>query len=490
MPIASMPLELQNGEASLKLRVNDNFQSRRLAMAVQSNSIFGTLANEFGNSDSLFFDSQLSKEAIHTACRALGHKFRERIYSPAVTVWMFIGQVLSSDQSCRDAISRLNVWRVARGLRPASTDSACYVEARQRLPEQLLLNLARTSGEECANQSPPTWLWKQRVVKIVDGSTLTMPDTVENQKEYPQSRSQKAGVGFPIMRVVMIFSLAVGAVREIAIGKYSGKQVGETSLLRTLLNTILPREIVLADCYYATYWLLATAWQNDFDIVCKSHHKRKVDFRSGIKLGSLDPIVGYVKHKQRPYWMTIEEYNQFPNEIFVRHLRYQVSQPGFRTRTIVIATTLLHAVAYTVEDIADLFRQRWQVELDIRSLKTHMKMEHLRCQSPEMVRKEIYCHLLAYNLVRRAIVESALVFDKLPRQLSFKGAVQALNAFMSAMTARGPNIEQHYQCLLLTISEHEIGNRPNRIEPRKVKRRPKSYKYLNERRAVARKRAA
>lgn len=459
-------------------------------MAVQSNSIFGTLANQFSNSDSLFFDSQLSKETIHTACLAVKHKFRERIYSPAITVWMFIGQVLSSDQSCGDAIARLNVWRVARGKRPASTDSSSYVEARQRLPEQLLLDLARTSGEECAKQSRPNWLWKDRVVKTVDGSTLTMPDTVENQKEYPQSKSQKAGVGFPIMRVVMIFSLAVGAFREIAIGTYSGKQVGETSLLRTLLNTILSGEVVLADCYYATYWLLATAWQNDFDLVCKSHHKRKVDFRTGIKLGRLDQIVGYAKPKQRPYWMTVEEYQQYPDHIFVRHLRYQVTQPGFRTRTIVIATTLLHAVSYTVEDIADLFRQRWQVELDIRSLKTHMQMEHLRCQSPEMVRKEVYCHLLAYNLVRRTIVESSLVFNKLPRQLSFKGAVQALNAFMSAMTARGPNIEQHYQCLLLTISENEIGDRPNRIEPRKVKRRPKSYKYLNEPRSVARKRAA
>ena len=458
-------------------------------MAVQSNSIFGTLANQFRNSDSLFFDSQLSKESIHSACRALGHKFRDRIYSPAITVWMFIGQVLSADQSCRDAIARLNVWRVARGKCPASIDSACYVEARQRLPEQLLLELARTSGQECASQAHANCLWKGRVVKTVDGLTLTMPDTLENQKEYPQSKSQKAGVGFPIMRVVMIFSLAVGAVREIAIGKYSGKQVGETSLLRTLLHTILPGEVVLADCYYATYWLLATAWQNDFDVVCKSHHKRKIDFRRGIKLGSLDQIVGYIKPKQRPYWMTAEEYAAMPPAIFVRHLRYQISERGFRTRAVVIATTMLHSGDYTVEDIADLFRQRWQVEIDIRSLKTHMKMEHLRCQSPEMVRKEIYCHMLAYNLVRRVIVESALIFDKLPRQLSFKGAVQALNAFMSVMTARGPNIEQHYQCLLLSVSQNEIGERPNRIEPRKIKRRPKSYKLLNEPRAAARKRA-
>lgn len=459
-------------------------------MSVQSNSIFGRLANQIRNSESLFFDAQLSKEAIHVACLALGQKFRDRIYSPAITVWMFIGQVLSSDQSCRDAISRLNVWRVARGMRPASTETASYVEARQRLPEKLLLELARSSADESASQSQSNWLWKDRVVKTVDGFTVTMPDTPANQREYPQSKSQKRGVGFPIVRIVMIFSLAVGVAREIALGKYSGKQVGESSLLRTLLSTVLPGEILLADCYYATYWLLATAWQNDFDLVCKSHHRRKVDFRRGIKLGALDQIVSYPKPSQRPYWMTVEEYEAAPEFVFVRHLRYQVTQPGFRTRTIVIATTMLNNLAYTIEDIAVLFRQRWQVEIDIRSLKTHMKMEHLRCMSPEMVRKEIYCHMLAYNLVRRSIVESALIFDKLPRQLSFKGAVQAFNAFISVLIVRGPNREEQLQCLLLTISENIIGDRPDRIEPRKIKRRPKPYKLLNEPRAQARKRAA
>jgi putative transposase len=459
-------------------------------MSVQSNSIFGRLANQFRNSDSLFFDSQLSIKAIQNGCLALGHEFRDRIYSPAVTVWMFIGQVLLPDHSCRDAISRLNVWRVARGMKPASIDTASYVEARQRLPEQLLLDLAKNSAKDCVSQTRSNWLWKDRVVKTVDGFTVTMPDTVDNQREYPQSKSQKPGVGFPIVRVVMIFSLAVGVALEIALGKYSGKQVGETSLLRSKVSTVLPGEVLLADCYYATYWLLATAWQNAFDLVCKSHHRRKVDFRRGIKLGALDQIVSYAKPSRRPYWMSVEEYEAAPEAVFVRHLRYQVTQPGFRTRTIVIATTMLNHLADTVEDIADLFRQRWQVEIDIRSLKTHMKMEHLRCMSPEMVRKEIYCHMLAYNLVRRTIVESASIFNKLPRQLSFKGAVQALNAFMSALAACGSNIEKQYQCLLLTVSENIIGDRPDRIEPRKIKRRPKPYKLLNEPRSKARKRAA
>jgi putative transposase len=167
-----------------------------------------------------------------------------------------------------------------------------------------------------------------------------------------------------------------------------------------------------------------------------------------------------------------------------------VIQKGFRTRRIVIATTLLNSELYTAENIATLYRQRWQVEIDIRSLKTHMQMEELRCKSPSMVRKEIYCHMLAYNLVRSAILESALIFDKRPRQLSFTGAMQAMNAFLSAVAAQGSNLEAQYQNMLKAISEQKIGDRPDRIEPRLVKHRPKPYKLLNEPRSKARKRAA
>jgi len=475
------------------LRETDGYQIiqfRRLAMSVQSNRIFGRLANQFSKSDSLFFHSKLSADAIHQACQSLGHSFRERVYTPAITTWMFIGQVLSHDHSCRDAVSRLNVWRVAHGKKPCDTDTAAYCEARQRLPEQLLLGLARSTGLDCANNAKSSWLWMDRVVKVVDGFTVTMPDTAENQKEYPQPKSQKPGVGFPIVRAVMIFSLAVGAVLEVALAKYAGKRTGETNLLRTLFDTLLPGEILLADCYFATYWIIAAAWQKEFDLVAKAHHLRKIDFRKGIKLGSCDQLIGYPRPKQRPYWMTPQEYADTPDFIFVRHLRYQVIQKGFRTRKIVIATTLLNSEMYTAESIAALYRQRWQVEIDIRSLKTHMQMDRLRCKSPSMVRKEIYCHMLAYNFVRSAIVESASIFSKLPRQLSFTGAMQALNAFLSAVTARGSNLEAQYQNMLKAISEQQVGDRPDRTEPRLVKHRPKPYKLLNEPRSKARKRAA
>lgn len=451
---------------------------------------FGRSVSQFCKTDSLFFNSRFSRVRIHQACKSIQHAFRERIYTPSVVMWMFVGQTLSSDHSCRDAVSRFNVWRIAQGLKPCSAETTSYCDARQQLPEQLPLELARSIGQDCVAEAKPKWLWKARNVKMVDGTMVTMADTPENQAEYPQPTSQKPGVGFPIARLLLIVSLAVGAVLEVAIGTYSGKLTGETSLLRTLLNTILSGDILLADRFHANYWLLASAWEKGFDVVVRAHQLRKIDFRRGLRIGHYDQIVAYHKPKQRPYWMTKEEYDAYDEFILVRHLRYKVKQSGFRSKEITIATTLLDAEVYSAEEIASLYQQRWQVELDIRSIKTHLQMEHLRCKSPSMVRKEIYCHLLAYNLARAAMVESALIFEKNPNQLSFKGAVQAINAFTSAVAAGGRNLELQYQNMLQTIATYEVGDRPNRSEPREKKRRPKTYTLMKLPRHQARKRAA
>lgn len=404
-------------------------------------------------------------------------------------MWMFIGQTLSDDHSCDDAIRRYNVWRVAHDLKPCSINTTSYCKSRQAVPEELPLSLMRETAQETCDQANAKWLWKGRVVKLVDGTTVTMPDSAENQSEYPQPKSQKPGIGFPMARLVLIFSLAVGVALEVAIGKYAGKLTGEANLLRTLLHTILRGEVLLGDRYYATYWMLASGWMNQYDVVARSHQKRKVDFRKGLKLGYLDQLVAY--HKPgRPYWMTKEEHEQYPEFILVRHLRYEVTQPGFRTKQITVATTLLDPMTYTAEDIAELYRRRWEVELDIRSIKVHLRMKHLRCQSPSMVRKEIYIHLLAYNLARAMMVEAALIFDREPRGLSFRGAVQAINAFVSAVAAKGTNLEEQYQLMLCTIAGTTVGHRPNRIEPREWKRRPPTYKLMQVPRHAARKRAA
>jgi Transposase DDE domain len=440
------------------------------------------------NCEGLFFSQHLSAESVKAACQQLQHEFRERVFSPAVTLWVFLSQVLSADHSCREAVAKLNFWRVSRGLVPCDPDTGSYCQARMRLPEELLQQLVRSTGRELTNQAHQAWHWLGRVVQVIDGSTLTMADTPENQREYPQQANQAPGVGFPIVRIVVVFSLTVGAVLDMAIGPYQGKQTGENSLFRRLLDSLHAGEVALADRYYASFWDFALLAERGIDLVARAHQLRKIDFRRGLKLGYCDQLVPYEKPKQRPSWMNRSTYARLPQRLFVRHLRYCVTQLGFRTRTITLATTLLDAEFYTADELANLYRRRWQAELHLRSLKTHMQMEHLRCKKPATVRKEFYTHLLAYNLIRGILLEAALAADRAPHQLSFKGAVQSLNAFLGIVIADSGNAQQHYAALLWMISTHQVANRPDRIEPRLVKRRPKPHKLLQEPRAIARRR--
>lgn len=439
---------------------------------------------------SLVFERFLPAAEVNQVCRDLGYSFRDRIYGPVVTLWMFLGQTLSRDHSCRDAVTRLNAWRVERSKPKVDSNTTAYCEARQRLPESVVAEISRRSGQRCQAVVASNWQWKRRNVKLADGTTLTMPDTDANQKEYPQQRGQKKGCGFPIIRCVMMFCLASGTVLDIAMAPYRGKETGENSLLQKIIDLLLPGEILLADRYYATFANIHRAYRQGYDVVMRAHHKRPVDFRKGYKQGSCDQIVAYHKPTYRSVWMSQEDYDDLDEFILVRHLRYAVKQKGFRVRYIVLATTLLDASDYSVDDLADLYAQRWQVELDIRSLKTHMQMDHLRCKSPSMVRKEIYAHMISYNLVRDLIVRTALRYLTAPKYLSHTAAVQALNAFSEKLQADSNRIEQLERALLESISEHPVGNRKPRVHPREVKRRPKPYKFMNRPRHAARRSAA
>lgn len=271
-------------------------------------------------------------------------------------------------------------------------------------------------------------------------------------------------------------------------GPYKGKRTGENNLFRSLLGCFLPGEIALADSYYASFWDFALLSARGVDLVARAHHKRKIDFRKGVKRGPYDQVVTYFKPTQRPYWMDRQTYMCLPDFIQIRHLRYWVAQPGFRTRDIIIATTLLDGNFYTAEELANLYRRRWQAELHLRSLKTHLQMEHLRCKKPESVRKEFYTHLLAYNLIRGIMLEAALVAGVSPHQLSFKGAMQSFNTFLGTVIANAHNVDRLYAALLWMASTHRVANRPDRIEPRLIKRRPKPHKLLQEPRCLAKKR--
>jgi Transposase DDE domain len=440
------------------------------------------------DADALPFHEILDAEKVRSALAAAGVKFKDRIFTPFVTLCLFLSQVLDPDHSCRATVARLIVWMAVNGLKPCAADTTSYCDARQRLPLEVVVRLTRQAAQEIDAGASDTWLWKGRTVSLVDGTTASMPDTPRNQKIFPQSRSQGVGLGFPLVRMVAIISLATGVVRDLALGPYKGKETGETALFRTLLEGLASGEIVVGDRYFASFFMLIALMQRDVDGLFRMHQCRKFDFRRGRRLGVEDHVVTWTKPK-RPEWMDEETYAQIPDELVVRELRFKVEQPGFRVDELVLVTTMIDAVKYTKEELADLFLQRWNVELDLRSIKDVLQMDVLRCKSPEMVEKEIWMHLLAYNLIRGVMAKAAEAHDKQPRQISFKGALQTMTAFQDVLRRATPrNRKELVRVMLEAIAQHEVGDRPGRFEPHANKRRPKPQNFLMEPRREARKR--
>jgi hypothetical protein len=424
----------------------------------------------------LYFAALLPKDRILKVFGAARAVWQGWVYTPAVTVWVFLSQSLSPDHSCRDAVARLIAWRVAQGLAPCSADTGAYCTARSDLPEEALHELVRDTGQQIEDESPEAWLWHGRKVRVVDGATITMPDTAKNQAAYPQPKTQKPGCGFPIARILVIFSLSTGTVLESAIGKYKGKQTGENSLFRGLYHALAEGDVILADRCFSGWCDIALPRERGIDVILRKHQLRRTDFRTGERLGEGDHLVCWTK-PPRPKWMSAERYATLPDELTLREVRVRVAQKGFRTRSLVVVTTLLDAKQYPPEEIAVLYRQRWQAELHLRSLKSVLQMDHLRCKTPERVRNEFYTHLLGYNLIRGVMAVAAFQSGRPPWEISFKGTLQTLDKFLPMLLSRISN-EAWCEALLTAVATHIVGNRPDRVEPRLVKRRPKPYKYL------------
>ena len=435
------------------------------------------------------FAEHLPADVIHDTARSLGVSFRARLFTPAVTLWTFLSQVLDRDHSCRQAVARLLAFRSARGLRPGSPDPGAYCKARARLPEQLLRELTRQTGRRVAAEAPAAWRWRGRPVQVVDGTGLSMPDTPANQQAYPKSKKLPAGVGFPLVRLVVVFSLEVGTVLEAALGRWSGKGNGEQSLFRGLADRLQPGDVLLADRLYGTFFTLARALARGADVVTRPAAGRPpIQFRGRGRRADNRRL--WWQKPQRPEWLSRREYDRLPTWLCLRAVRVLVRQPGFRTRRLVLVTTLTDAAAVTGADLADLYRRRWQAELNLRALKQGLQMDILRGHSPEMVRKEVWAHLLVYNLVRLVLAQAAAAAGVRADAVSFTGALQTVNAFLPEMRAAQTAEEARvlWEVLLWAVAEHRVGDRPDRYEPRAVKRRPKNFPRLSEPRAAARRR--
>jgi hypothetical protein len=452
-----------------------------------------TLRRQFLQDGDLPFTDVLTEEVIAQALAAVTG-WLDRIFSPLVTLWVFLAQVLSADHSCRAAVAHLIAHRLSRGQRPCSARTGAYCQARRRLPETFFADVACAVGRNLDARAEPDWLWKGRRVYLFDGTTVTMPDSRDNQKTYPQVYNQKPGLGFPIARLGAVISLACGAVVNLGFCPYAGKGQGEVSLLRRLWNVLRPGDVLLADSLTSNFTNLVLLQSRGVALVSrlnKAH--RTADFRRGRRLGADDHVVQWRKPTsiRSLDWQT---YKALPESITIRETRIRVRQPGFRTREIVVVTTLLDPEQASKEELASLYRARWHNELDLRSLKSTMQMSELRCKTPELVRKEVWAHILAYNLIRTVMAQAAARHGVAPRTISFTGAMQTLEAFQPLLDfgARQDAAGRLglYHDLLAAIASHRVGDRPDRYEPRLKKRRRNNYDWMTKPRAEMKRKMA
>ena len=404
-------------------------------------------------------------------------RFRERVYPPLTTLGLFIGQALSADGACQDAVARHLSDRTARGEGAVSLSTGPYCKARQRLSLGLITRLGVSVGERLERAAAQGWMWRGRSVKLLDGTTVSMPDTAANQAVYPQSGGQQPGLGFPVAMLVALISLSTGAVLRWALGPCRGKHTGEQALFRTLMPHLEAKDVVLVDRYHCTYFTVALLMEHGVDILTRQHQRRISDFGEGKRLGRRDRLVQW-KRPQRPSWMDAETYARMPETLSLR----QTEVAGR-----ILVTTLIDAHEISARELDALYSRRWQVEVDLRSIKAEMGMDVVRAKSPEMVDKEIAVYLLAYNLVCAVMTRAAAATDVLVRALSFKGTLQLLLAFQQHLRMSAARSARTMTAHLLgAVSMLILPVRPGRVEPHAVKRRPKNHALLTVPRQRAR----
>lgn len=437
------------------------------------------LRQKFEQSIGLPFADILPESEIEQTLLEVGVSYRKRLFCPIVTLWAWLSQVLDKDKSCKKAVSRVDSYLVASGHTPPSTNTGAYCKARKRIPENFLLRLMRKMGLRLHHLKPaPEFLWCGRRVAVFDGSTLTMADTQKNQRKYPQPKSQAKGCGFPQARIVAGFSLSTGAVFDAA---FSSLKTGEINLFRQLYPNLVAGDVALGDSQFGSYADICHLKALDVDSAFRIHGARKTDFTKGKRLARWDHIVEWKKPKQCPQGLKKKLFDQLPERILLREVRFYIPRQGFRTEDVTLVTTLLDPKCYSRITLAQLYRLRWQAEIDLRHLKTTLQMEHLPSKTPEMVVKEFYMHLLAYNLIRKVQLEAGRQHTVDPLSLSFCATIQHLSSFTGLLAhATEEQRAYEYEQLIFLVSTEKLPFRPNRVEPRAVKRRPKAYPRLKK----------
>lgn len=421
----------------------------------------------------LAFEAALSMELVQEALQRCQITFRERVYSPWVTLWAFLDQILCADGSCRDAVHRVIAWLTARNRPACSPDPGHYCEARRRLPLRFFRELLALQAERARAEVPQQWKWLgKHDVKIVDGTTFSMPDTPANRAAFPPHGEKQPGTRFPLLRAVVVFCLPLGLLEDFAFGPCQGKGTGEISLLRRLWHTFAAGDVMLADRYYCSS---ADVWQllrRQVGVVVR-HFSRRTCLTPLKRLGKNDTLCCWHRPKFARQKMSREEYRQLPASLPVRIVRVRVTPRGFRVREFEILTTLLEADVYTPGRLAELYFLRWRAELSLNDIKTSLGLDVLRCRTPEMIHKELLAGFLAHNTIRLHMAQAAECLQIPLGEISFKGTLSVLRTF----TGHSPTPKARANRVAL-IASHRVGKRPGRSEPRVKKRKGKPYPTL------------
>ncbi|MFW9259235.1 IS4 family transposase [Nostoc sp. CALU 546] len=448
------------------------------------------LKDKFSQSLGLPFKELLPEPVIRLAISELKIKYKKRLFDPLITLWAFLSQVLDTDKTCNNAVSKIIAHLAGEEVEVPSTDTSAYCQARARLPEKLLEKLFNFSAQSLEQKVASEYLWCGRNVKVIDGSTVSrstvsMPDTVENQKEYPQPSSQKPGCGFPIAKIGVVFSLVTGAAVALCIDVLNTHDI---KLARRLYSFLKPNDVLLGDRAFCAYADMIAITKLGCDAIFRKHQSRTTTMRKGKIVGDCDKLVTWYKPKSCPKGLNKDEFDALPSSITVREIYYYIVIPGFRTQQVSLITTLLDKSSYYTLEIVGIYGKRWDVELDLRHLKTTLGMDVLRCKSPSMVRKEIYVFLLAYNLLRSLMWSAGTTYTTPPLRLSLQGTRHHLINFIPTLLAATSTKRLQIYCTLLKVIAHKaVPDRPGRSEPRVRKRRPKAYPLMTKPRHELRK---